>query len=384
MARKSTSHPSTADTAAYSASQPLFDAIRNASDHIEEQKQHLAAAKDVVQQLHVKVPNEHIGVNTVTRADYIECLVRGWRLVTNSYERIFAELCTLTAPDPATGREAQDDYATFKRIHESALAANTKTFRYSTGTPTEKRKVREAHAIGDDNALESPTPAKKAKVDRKVKEATTTTLMPTKRTATEATSPEPAARPSKRQRTTELSSTTTAQATEPDSKQAKRERRRARAAEQKRAQASAPKTVPTTLQPTSPAAHIAELEPEPQVHYEDVTAEVDARLAAKEEKKRLKRDAKKRKRDSFGSAVVEAEVGQEQAALEARDRELAAKPAKKRSKSATGEAVRTGGVELPERGKRRGEHASGDVDVGGNGAMEGEGRKKRKKKKSSD
>ena len=122
---------------------------------------------------------------------------------------------------------------------------------------------------------------------------------------------------------------------------------------------------PAAVQPPQPTTII-------QAQYEDVSAEVDARLRAKEEQKKAKKQAKKRKRDSQGSHILEAEPGAEKEAAEARRKLLAQKPAKKRSKSENGEGVRVDGEKKPlAKGKRAVQDESAQV--------EGARRSKRKK-----
>ncbi|GAI78793.1 unnamed protein product, partial [marine sediment metagenome] len=70
----------------------------------------MTGAKDTVQHIHVKVPQEHIENNGSLPYDYRDALVTAWKVTTESYVRIFEQLCELTGPDPASGREAEDSY----------------------------------------------------------------------------------------------------------------------------------------------------------------------------------------------------------------------------------------------------------------------------------
>lgn len=362
----STSRPDTQETAAYAASQPLFDVLRGAISRIDEQKQHLTGAKDTVQHIHVKIPQEHVENNGTLRDDYRDALVTAWKVTTESYVRIFEQLCELTGPDPASGRAAEDSYAGFQKLLYTAEAARTVAFE------------QDAANTKADSGSESESSAAPSKVTTPNKnKQTPATVASSKRAAPSESSPpqQDVQRPVKKQRTTtsEASSTpaaekltsqtkeqpsaSTAQRLKPKQIRKERKQRIQAHREQQEQQAAAAAMPPpaAAVQPPQPTTVI-------QAQYADVSAEVDARLRAKEEQKKAKKQAKKRKRDSQGSHILEAEPGAEKEAAEARRKILAQKPAKKRSKSENGEGVRVDGEKNPQaKGKRGAQDESAQV-----------------------
>lgn len=379
MLASSTSRPDTQETAAYAASQPLFDVLRGAISRIDFQKDLLTGAKDTVQHIHVKIPQEHIENNGTLRDDYRDALVTAWKVTTESYVRIFEQLCELTGPDPASGREAEDSYTGFQKLLYTAEAARTVAFEQYAANTEARGKA--------DSGSESESSAAPSKVTTPNKnKQTPAAVASSKRAAPSETSPsqQDVQRPIKKQRTTtsEASSTpaaekattqtkeqpsaSTAQRLKP--KQIRKERKQriqAHREQQEQLAAAAMPPPAAAVQPPQPTTVI-------QAQYADVSAEVDARLRAKEEQKKAKKQAKKRKRDSQGSHILEAEPGAEKEAAEARRKLLAQKPAKKRSKSENGEGVRVDGEKNPQaKGKRGVQDESAQV--------EGARRSKRKK-----
>jgi hypothetical protein len=371
LVASSTSRPDTQETAAYAASQPLFDVLRGAISRIDEQKAHLTGAKDTIQHIHVKVPQEHIENNGTLPSDYRDSLVTAWKVTTESYVRIFEQLCELTGPDPASGRQAEDSYAGFQKLLFTAEAARTVAFEQDAENLRAKGTA-ESSSDSESSASSKVTTPKKTK--QKPAEVASG-----KRVAPSESSPsQTAQRPTKKQRTTEneTSSTSADKATNQTTsqpsvntvqrlkpKQIRKERKKR--IQQQQASMLPPTTTPTPAEPTPTTTT-------PQVEYADVTAEVDARLRAKEEAKKAKQAAKKRKRESQGSHILEAEPGAEIEAAQKRAVVLAQKPAKKRSKGDDGEGVRVDGEKVPAKGKR-------GVQEEAQGADEGARRSKRKK-----
>lgn len=369
FAASSTSRPDTQETAAYAASQPLFDVLRGAISRLEDQKDHLTGAKNTVQHIHVKIPQEHIENNGTLPADYKDALITAWKSTTESYVRIFEQLCELTGPDPAAGRQAEASYTGFQKLLYTAEAARTVAFEQDEEITQAKRKAEGSSESESAASSKVTTPNKKAK-------QTPTEIVSTKRTA-EPSPSQPVQRPVKRQRTTEDASTPsekpTSQASEPSTintvqrlkpKQVRKERkkrnqqRQQQEEEQQQAAAAASMPPPTVTEPQAQ-------QPVVEAQYQDVNAEVDARLRAKEEAKKAKKEAKKRKRDSSASHIIEAEPGAEREATEAKAKSLAQKPAKKRSKSENGDAVRAdAGKSQPQKGKRGSEEANGQAAEG--------------------
>jgi hypothetical protein len=377
----STSRPDTQETAAYAASQPLFDVLRGAISRIDEQKAHLTGAKDTVQHIHVKVPQEHIGNNGTLPDDYRDSLVTAWKVTTESYVRIFEQLCELTGPDPAAGRQAEDSYVGFQKLLYTAEAARTVAFEQDAENLRAKGTA-ESGSESESSASSKATTPKKTK--QKPAEVASS-----KRGAPSEPSPSNIPqRPAKKQRITTSEgssapneklttqaisqpSVNTAQRLKP--KQIRKERKKRIQQQQQQQQQQQASTLPPTTIPTPPEP--TPTTAAPQVQYVDVTAEVDARLRAKEEAKKAKKAAKKRKRDSQGSHILEAEPGAEVEAAQKRAVLLAQKPAKKRSKSDNGEGVRVDAEKVPAKGKRGLQEESGQAQD----ANEGARRSKRKK-----
>ncbi|KAM0698469.1 hypothetical protein Q7P36_001936 [Cladosporium allicinum] len=365
FAASSTSRPDTQETAAYAASQPLFDVLRGAISRLDGQKVHLTGAKDTVQHIHVKIPQEHIENNGTLPADYKDALITAWKSTTESYVRIFEQLCELTGPDPAAGRQAEASYTGFQKLLYTAEAARTVAFEQDEEITQAKRKAEGSSESDSSASSKATTPNKKAK-------QTPAEVASVKRTA-EPSPSQAVQRPIKRQRTTEDASTPvakptsqTGQSSEPPTintvqrlkpKQVRKERkRRNQQRQQEEVQQQAPAMPPPTV------LELQKQRPVAEAQYQDVNAEVDARLRAKEEAKKAKKEAKKRKRDSSASHIIEAEPGAEREATEAKAKALAKKPAKKRSKSENGEAVRADAVKSqPQKGKRGNEEANGQA-----------------------
>lgn len=368
MARYSTSRPDTQETAAYAASQPLFDVLRGAISRLDEQKLRLNDAKTTVQHIHVKVPQEHVENNGTLPADYKDSLIAAWKSTTESYVRIFEQLCELTGPDPAAGKEAEESYVGFQKLLYTAEAARTVAFERHAEI---KRK---ADSLSDDDSSVESTASPK----KRVKYTTTAEIESVKRTADSEPSPsQNTQRPVKRQRTTEAEGADNAAEKDINSKpvntvqrlkpkQIRRERKRRNQQNNQQQQQPTSHSATTTI----PEPQTADINNNniPQVQYEDISAELDARLRLKEEQKKSKKGAKKRKRESQGSMVLEAEPGAEREAMEARDKALAQKPAKKKSKGGNGEAVRSDGGEKTAlaKGKRANDegNAQGAPDEG--------------------
>ena len=365
FAASSTSRPDTQETAAYAASQPLFDVLRGAISRLDDQKVHLTGAKDTVQHIHVKIPQEHIENNGTLPADYKDALITAWKSTTESYVRIFEQLCELTGPDPAAGRQAEASYTGFQKLLYTAEAARTVAFEQDEEITHAKRKAEGSSESDSSASSKATTPNKKAK-------QTPAEVASVKRTA-EPSPSQAVQRPIKRQRTTEDASTPVAKPTSQTGqsselptintvqrlkpKQVRKERKRRN---QQRQQEEVQQQAPAMPPPTVPK--LQKQRPVAEAQYQDVNAEVDARLRAKEEAKKAKKEAKKRKRDSSASHIIEAEPGAEREATEAKAKALAQKPAKKRSKSENGEAVRADAVKSqPQKGKRGNEEANGQA-----------------------
>ena len=108
--------------------------------------------------------------------------------------------------------------------------------------------------------------------------------------------------------------------------------------------------------------------PDSKEEYDNIDAEVEARLKAKEDRKKNKE--KKRKRDSDDSMILPPteEAAEDKVAVE--------KPKKKKTKK---ESKPEDGASLK---KRKGDHVDENHDIAAQAEIDGEGAKKKKRKKS--
>lgn len=110
-------------TAAFAASQPLFDTLRNARERLPDQGMHLTMAANLVQQIHVGLKIED-GNNDIERhAKYMDAIVEAWRCATDTYCEVFSQLATITAEKPEEGRSAATSHVDFEKMLESAQLA---------------------------------------------------------------------------------------------------------------------------------------------------------------------------------------------------------------------------------------------------------------------
>nr|OQO17460.1 hypothetical protein B0A51_13672 [Rachicladosporium sp. CCFEE 5018] len=358
MARKSStpttttaSTPDTRTKAAYSASQPLFDAVRSAVTALEEQKAHLITARVVVQQVHVKLPNGDAENNGLVHETYIDRLVKAWTSMTNSYLGVFEELLKLQAPDEGHGKVAGPLFEEFEALKGSVEKAKEAVLAFNPAANPPGAALaakRSASAMDDGDGSTSETSSKRAKLEtpKRIKQTQVPKLSKRQRKIQAAQDRPTGVRPWEK----------------PNKRQGPRQQRLAL----RKAKEAAASFEQTGANNTPLGARQAE----PQVQYEDVTAEVSARLQAKDEAKK----AKKRKRESIASGILAADVGGEERAVQIRDAGLKEKPARKKVRDAEGGGVRVDNVEGEKKSKgKRVKAEDGGVEEGN------EVRKKRKK-----
>ncbi|EME47920.1 hypothetical protein DOTSEDRAFT_21646 [Dothistroma septosporum NZE10] len=111
--------PDRISTAAYAASQPLFSTLRNATDSVDAQKASLTTARDVVQQLHVKIDTGE----AKRHETYMHHVVSAWEAATEAYCKVFEELCNVTRADDSEGRPQGKRHDEFVKILETARHA---------------------------------------------------------------------------------------------------------------------------------------------------------------------------------------------------------------------------------------------------------------------
>lgn len=309
--------------AAYSASQPLFDTLRNATSKLTEQEAHLTTARDVVQTLHVKIANndDHLKLDRHNR--YMDAAVKAWQSATETYCTIFEQLVTITAADPTEGKEQGLRHEEFKSLLESARKADETVKSFAAGDQSSSEESDE-----DEEEEEAVEPAAKpngtgkrpmmASENESGSAASEEAPKSSSKAATQPLKPSALTEDIRYDRSgtkilwqdgaLKVSYTSL----QPDEKRAwdvikhrsRRKGRLARLKGQKKAQQEQNNSTEARPQP-EPAAEV------PAVEYEDVSAEVEARLKAKAEKKaaqKAKSTDKKRKRES-GDSVTAVDSG---------------------------------------------------------------------------
>ena len=327
-------------TAAFAASQPLFDTLRSTRDRLPEQGMYLTVATNVVQQLHVGLKIED-GKNDIERhAKYMDAIVEAWRCATDMYCDVFSQLATITAEKPEEGRSAAASHVEFEKMLESAQLAQKLAKEYTLakekpGLPILENVVKikpepKAATESEDSEEESksssqlfppsqatPTPASKKKSNPNTKYDKSGSKLLWENGKLKVP----------------VSELTKVEKREWDllQKRAKRPEQKKKIAaivsKDKQAQSNGVSNnhTPQQVNGTSEPSKV------PGVEYEDpdnLAAEAAARSKAKEEAKRAKKAERKRKRES-GDSFVNGDVGD----AAAHNPEVAAeKPKKKKAK----------------------------------------------------
>ncbi|KAI7371385.1 hypothetical protein KC328_g17550 [Hortaea werneckii] len=350
MARRKVHRMSRNATAAYAASQPLFEALQAGNMRINEQKVHITRARNLVQNLHVKI-TEINGQDESAKHDYyMDCIVKAWRSATQTYEAIFRELSALNAADATEGREASKRYEEFATLATTAAEVNEVAFQFPLHGPSSwpeapsapekrKRSHEEEHDESSDVKMDAGegVPEKEGSEGGQAKDGKQTQ----QNTGADKTL-------SKHQR--------------------KRLRKKHSSADHKDSESNHhPSSTNAPIQPTSnpnppPTSSLGKENHTPiaGVEYEDVSAEVEARLKAKAEQRQAKKTEKKRKRES-GDSLLEAKPVAE----------IAERPKRKKTRGADemGPDGALNGGDTPQAtaaGKRANE--AGEVGAGGEGA----------------
>lgn len=389
-------------TAAYAASQPLFDAFRDGMECLGEQRANLEIARDTVQRLHVKLPSSSIADDTRDSHErYMDAAVKAWRLATENYAVIFETLADVTAADPSSGRKESQGHAAFLKMAHTAQAALDAAMDWKMSMPPRSKSAEsdtqirgnedededmedvDATQVGkavvehDDshiapakeqsNWLKSDAQSKDNRPTNSIlqglldKRATPNTILP----ADEDRSKVEGARESRKSTATSVTNEKNGiraqkHAEKSDKRKEKKAKRETAAIEGEAGNVTknvfkfeqGREAPPGFVEGNDKLAPNVKRPPTPK--HDDVSAEVAARLKAKEPKKDAKKE-KKRKRESADSnqtAVVKAE-----------------KPKKKKARSNEGEVVEDAASK--ERARKHEREGQG-VENGGD-------RKKRKK-----
>ena len=381
-------------TAAYVASQPLFDALRIGMDRVGEQKANLSIARDIVQQLHVKLPDQTSKADVDRHERYMDCAVKAWRSATEIYADIFDALADVTAAEPHQGKEERHRHAEFAKMAQTV--ADAKRAAYSFKLYESIAKAGLANDVdgqeADNQASDNGTASNSESNESAASNARNgyITEEPVENTPTSSNTLQLLGKRSRSYQHTEEQPIQESQRTTKDLEHEGREtvakkpkvnhgplggmdsmastNRKARKRPEKKRDSGASKS---THGPPNSSMHVYQRgEPHPPpaksqqtvptVKYEDVSAEVEARLKAKEVKKEAKKKEQKRKRESGDSfSVGEPEPLRKDE-----------KPTSKKAKAANGE------MEVVVKKEKRKKHDRDAEEI-----VEDDGGKKRKKLK---
>lgn len=266
-------------TAAYAASQPLFDALRHATERTSEQHALLSNARDVVQQTHVKLADAISDGDANQHARYIDCAVKAWRSATESYAEIFDALAKASAAEPSEGRGAREGHESFANMANMAAEANAmaKSFVLYGEQHASNAEGVTSQAVEANGESASEESEKEEEPDQDV----TMESVP--------------------------SDVITQSAISKDPKQKSKEaihKKRIEDARQKHEKKLLALRAKMKNKSTQGPSKLSKVQNTNQVEYEDISGEVQARLKAKEAKREAAKKEKKRKRgsgDSFGA-----------------------------------------------------------------------------------
>ncbi|KAI6801717.1 hypothetical protein KC361_g1629 [Hortaea werneckii] len=363
MARRKVHRMSRNATAAYAASQPLFEALQTGNMRINEQKVHVTRARNLVQNLHVKLTEVNGQDESAKHDYYMDCVVKAWRSATQTYEAIFRELMALNAADASEGREASKRYEEFAALATTARQVNEVAFKFPLHGPPSWPE-----------APSTPEKRKRSHEEEEEQDESSDVKLDTGLDAAGKEGPEGAhAKEDKQAHQNDAAEKTLSK------HQRKRLRKKHPSADHHKDSERNQNPSSTTKHPTQPASNPTPTSslgkenhtPIAGVEYEDVTAEVEARLKAKADKRQAKKTEKKRKRES-GDSLLEARPVAE----------IAERPKRKKSKSSdemgsAGGAQNGGGPnQATASAKRTNEERMGGADGGG-----GEGSRKRRRGK---
>ncbi|KAF7185986.1 hypothetical protein HII31_05063 [Pseudocercospora fuligena] len=344
------------ESAAFAASQPLFEAVRSARDDaLQSQAVNLTIAHDVVKNIHVGVQNNDEHNNIERHVAYMDAIVESWRSATDAYCNIFAQLTSITAEKPNEGIGAAESHGFFQEMLETAQKAQDAAKRF---TLAKERAMPEANTtIGNNTAETVPAvesddeielkhkPVNGGQIEAQSSSKPTSTATPGKQLAkSDKVKLDKSGTRVLWEKGAEEPSVPFAMLGGDEKKEwlaektrQKREKQRGRAHEirtKKGQQGRQQKQEQTSVPPSD--YHSPQV---PGVEYEDLSAEVDARIKAKEEAKKAKKQEKKRKReskDSFADPDTFQEDDDEEDTIEVKQYE---KPSKKKFKHSSDEAA---------------------------------------------
>lgn len=396
-------------TAAYAASQPLFDALRNGMQRLADQRANLQVARDTVQKLHVKLPTESISTDgTDSHEKYMDGAVKAWRMATESYAEIFEALAEVTAAEPSAGRDKSEGHEAFVKMASTAREAYEAAMDWNytaarSGSAETSASSRSGAGDQEDRTEAVTTGAKEddaQSTDTRPINPILMSLLKKKPSsdAQEVPAPPPSKTKGAEKEATPVSavgSTKKGDRNAEKRSQKRQKRKEMRAMEQakegndggagtgkpngigakakkKEFNFESGRDIPPGFVQDSKDSDImrhASSTQNPDVEekaatHDDVSAEVAARLKAKDEKTQVAKE-KKRKRQSAESMENGAPVHK------------AEKPQKKKTKGNEGEVVEN--AARAEKARKHVRDGEGAVEVAGVAEAQGGGRKKRKK-----
>lgn len=416
-------------TAAYAASQPLFDAVRTTQDHLSAQESHLKEARFLVQKLHVDLKDHDSSHELGQHERYMDACVKAFRVAVESYGRIFAELAKVTGPDAEKGKGKQKGWEAFVSVRDVCVEASVLSEGWETKGDLKNRAemVAEEYGKGEEQREECEG-VDGSESERSGVEAISKTEGKNKHNKQPAEAGDwipSAERPGKLTEKVVTGKSGTVlwdegaeklsvpyasmgsderRAWHHEKQRQKREKKRDKRDETKVATAAAKNeaAIPDRRRPAPDVVEDEDTskpevernhvnlngdEPEPMdaeptdaayIEYENVDSEVEKRLKAKEKKMerdeaqyRTKKAEKKRKRESAGSTIEPTKGGAMDSAV------AAEKPKKKRSRIHEEEAEQPAGEDETEKKDRK--KRVKEVEQSGEGGERS--RKKRKKKR---
>jgi hypothetical protein len=260
---------------------------------------------------------------------YIDSAVKAWRSVTESYAQIFTALAAASAPEPSEGKPMREGHESFLSMAGMAAEANSMAESFVLYEEQQNGHSERADQNDDEQDSESASNAPLDSNTRGHVQNSSAGAITAQSLQMEARSKEAM----RKKRVEEMR------------EKHKKERLALRARKKSEvARVGAKHSAPAKEDAASvPGA--------PYVEYEDVSAEVEARLKAKQARKEAAKKEKKRKRDSGESLGVDVP-----------EEEVVQKPAKKRSRS---DSVQ-GDVEMvAAKEKRKKDGRAGDDGDGG-------------------
>ena len=379
MARAQKQKLARQSTAAYAASQPLFTAIKQGFERLGEQRAALVVARDLVQNLHVKIVHEGSIGERQNHMRYVAGIVTAWISAAEVYTNIFRQLANNTAADPTEGKPASKNHEDFVSMLDTAILAG-KTARQmhldeeidvpvvKAAPPTSAPKTTPMEYPQSDDSASVPPPEPTFKSQPNHTAAGDKYARKRSRPDDEEVhqSPEqPKQKAQKRNPNVKYSKqgrplwergaeypfvpygtlgSSEKKEWQKEKQRQKREKTRAKREAKKRARADANAPKEDHSKPVFERDYIS-LDAGPddgppfpatngvKVDYEDVSAEAAARLNAKEAKKASKAE-KKRKRESGDSTLADEEGGQDRLVLLAEN--SIEKPQKKKPRKSDG------------------------------------------------